>query len=97
MKILPDTVVDVWKGGWNNTIARVTEAGFHSVLSAPFYLNYISHGLDWLKYYSVEPTDFECSSAFATSRSWAAWKRACGANSWMLQTSCRECGPAPVP
>mmetsp|Transcript_42112 Transcript_42112/g.82721 ORF Transcript_42112/g.82721 Transcript_42112/m.82721 type:complete len:441 (-) Transcript_42112:324-1646(-) len=61
VQILPDTVVDVWKGGWNNTIAKVTEAGFHSVLSAPFYLNYISYGLDWLKYYAVEPTDFTCS------------------------------------
>ena len=23
--ILPDTVVDVWKGGWNDTLARVTK------------------------------------------------------------------------
>jgi hexosaminidase len=60
---LPDTVVDVWKGGnWPTTMGKVTEAGFHSVLSAPFYLNYISYGLDWVNYYNVEPTNFTCPS-----------------------------------
>ena len=28
------------------------------MLSAPFYLNYISYGEDWPKYYSVEPSNF---------------------------------------
>jgi len=58
-KILPDTVIDVWKGGnWQDEMANVTSAGFHSVLSAPFYLNYISYGEDWPKYYAVDPTNF---------------------------------------
>jgi hypothetical protein len=58
-KILPDTVIDVWKGGnWQDEIANVTRDGFHAVLSAPFYLNYISYGEDWPKYYSVEPSNF---------------------------------------
>lgn len=60
VQILPDTVVNVWKGGWNETMAKATKAGYHTVLSAPFYLNYISYGEDWNKYYAVEPTDFEC-------------------------------------
>eukprot|EP00043_Microstomoeca_roanoka_P004994 m.53038 g.53038 ORF g.53038 m.53038 type:complete len:523 (-) comp12750_c0_seq1:250-1818(-) len=64
VKILPDTVVDVWKSeGWNDTMARVTQAGYNSVLSAPFYLNYISYGEDWPNYYSVEPTDFDAPQA----------------------------------
>jgi hexosaminidase len=50
VQILDDTVVNVWKGGWNETMAKVTKAGYHSVLSAPFYLNYISYGEDWNKY-----------------------------------------------
>jgi len=58
-KIAPDTVIDVWKGGnWQEDMANVAKAGFHSVLSAPFYLNYISYGEDWPKYYSVEPSNF---------------------------------------
>ena len=58
-KIAPDTVIDVWKGGnWQDEMANVTKAGFHSVLSAPFYLNYISYGEDWPKYYQVEPSNF---------------------------------------
>ena len=52
-------MIDVWKGGnWQDEMAAVTSAGFHSVLSAPFYLNYISYGEDWPKYYSVEPSNF---------------------------------------
>ena len=36
VKILPDTVVEVWKGGnWQDDMARVSAAGYHSVLSAP--------------------------------------------------------------
>ena len=58
-KILADTVIDVWKGAnWQSEMENVTKAGFHSVLSAPFYLNYISYGEDWPKYYSVEPSNF---------------------------------------
>jgi len=59
-KIQPDTVVEVWKQeSWQQNMADVTKAGFHSVLSAPYYLNYISYGADWKKYYQIEPTDFE--------------------------------------
>ena len=63
-KIAPDTVIDVWKGGdWQNEMAAVTKAGFHSVLSAPYYLNYISYGEDWPKYYTVEPSNFTGGAA----------------------------------
>lgn len=45
-EIAPDTVIDVWKGGdWPAEMAKVATAGFHSVLSAPFYLNYIGCSL----------------------------------------------------
>lgn len=56
--VRPDTVVDVWKGGWQTTIAKSTAAGYKSILSSPWYLNYISYGEDWPTYYKVEPLDF---------------------------------------
>ncbi len=64
-KILPDTVVEVWKDvndvgnkSWADSLASVTAAGYHSILASPFYLNYISYGADWKKYYQVEPSNF---------------------------------------
>jgi len=54
----PDTVIDVWRGSWQSTIAATTAAGYQSILASPWYLNYISYGNDWVNYYKVEPTDF---------------------------------------
>eukprot|EP00929_Paragymnodinium_shiwhaense_P026793 TRINITY_DN1584_c0_g1_i1.p1 TRINITY_DN1584_c0_g1~~TRINITY_DN1584_c0_g1_i1.p1 ORF type:complete len:276 (-),score=51.20 TRINITY_DN1584_c0_g1_i1:323-1150(-) len=42
----------------NQELERVTQKGFHSVLSAPFYLNIVDYGMDWIKYYKVEPSNF---------------------------------------
>ena len=58
--ILPDTIVNVWKGAhnasdWQRELKAVAKAGYRAVLSAPWYLNYISYGQDWQTYYSTEP------------------------------------------
>jgi len=39
-------------------LSSVTGAGFTAILAAPWYLDYISYGQDWKKYYSVEPLNF---------------------------------------
>jgi len=56
-----DTVVHVWKGrnAWQDEMAKVTRKGLHAILSSPWYLNYISYGIDWKKYYMVDPLDFD--------------------------------------
>jgi hexosaminidase len=63
VKILPDTVVEVWRGSWQTTIAKTTAAGYRSLLASPWYLNLISYGADWVNYYQVEPLDFPGTAA----------------------------------
>ncbi|XP_026504923.1 beta-hexosaminidase subunit beta [Terrapene carolina triunguis] len=59
VKIKPDTIVEVWIGTlYTAELSRVTGAGFTTILAAPWYLDYISYGQDWKKYYSVEPLNF---------------------------------------
>lgn len=55
----PDTVVHVWKGGnYVDEMSRVTAKGYTTILSAPWYLDYISSTQDWQKYYKVELLNF---------------------------------------
>lgn len=52
-------MVQVWIGnGYTRELSRVTGAGFAAILAAPWYLDYISYGQDWKKYYSIEPLNF---------------------------------------
>lgn len=44
--------------GANDEMSKVTAAGFTTILSAPWYLDYISYAQDWQKYYRVEPLSF---------------------------------------
>lgn len=41
-----------------NEMANVTRAGYRALLSAPWYLNRISYGQDWIGAYKVEPLSF---------------------------------------
>lgn len=62
VKVNNQTVIEVWKNWeshrWNETIANVTKAGYNAILSAPWYLNYIKYGVDWIDRYMVEPHNF---------------------------------------
>ncbi|KAF7401317.1 hypothetical protein HZH68_007137 [Vespula germanica] len=56
---LPDTtVVHVWTGRWQNELERATKAGHPVLLSACWYLDHISNGGDWKKYYTCDPLGF---------------------------------------
>lgn len=47
--------MDVWKGEiWKPSIANATKAGFRTILSAPFYLNYISYGCFFVSFLPFE-------------------------------------------
>jgi hexosaminidase len=57
-QVLSDTVIEVWKGGEKDELAKVTAAGLKAILASPWYLDYISYGNDWVKYYNEEPLNF---------------------------------------
>ena len=59
-----DTVVHVWiADNWKTEMARVTKSGYNTLLSAPWYLDWISWSQDWIKYYEVEPLAFNATEA----------------------------------
>lgn len=46
-------------GMYDEEMSNVTAAGYTTILSSPWYLDYISYGQDWLKYYKAEPLNFK--------------------------------------
>jgi len=57
-------IVHVWKKeDWQNVTLEATKEGMQVLLSAPWYLNYISYGIDWPNYYKIDPQDFNGSNA----------------------------------
>lgn len=56
---LPNTtVVHVWEGEWRSLLKTITEAGYQTLLSTCWYLDHLSTGGDWKKFYSCDPHDF---------------------------------------
>ncbi|XP_076359250.1 beta-hexosaminidase subunit beta-like isoform X2 [Tachypleus tridentatus] len=71
VKAAEDTIVEVWKDKyldskldyWYNYIKNIAAKNYTMVLSAPWYLNYISYGQDWKKYYEADPRGFDGTEA----------------------------------
>ncbi|XP_057276784.1 beta-hexosaminidase subunit alpha [Pezoporus wallicus] len=64
VKLRPDSIIHVWKTSkpYMEEMADVTKAGYHALLSTPWYLNRISYGQDWMAAYQVEPLKFKGSA-----------------------------------
>ncbi|KAH0628028.1 hypothetical protein JD844_008684 [Phrynosoma platyrhinos] len=59
VQLQPDTVVEVWMPRmYQEELRKVTKEGYPAILAAPWYLDIISYGQDWKRYYSVEPLNF---------------------------------------
>lgn len=48
---------------WQEELYNVTAAGHKAIVSSPWYLNYISYGLDWPQYLQSDILDFGGSAA----------------------------------
>lgn len=58
----------VWiNNNYAGEMSRVTAKSYTTILSAPWYLDYISSTQDWQRYYKVEPLDFDGQSLYSTA------------------------------
>ena len=57
--VKPDTIIEIWKKeNWESVVDAVTKAGLRTIVSSPWYLNYISYGSDSMKIYLEDPQAF---------------------------------------
>lgn len=58
-EVTPDTIIEAWKKeNWEGVVYNITQAGLRTIVSSPWYLNYISYGSDAMKIYLEDPQAF---------------------------------------
>ena len=65
LAIKPETIIHAWLPKWKDVFRNATSEGHRCILSACWYLNRISYGEDWKKFYQCDPR-----SAFDASTPW---------------------------
>lgn len=59
VRLNKNTIVHVWKSFlFGLELAKVTSSGYRALAYSCWYLNYISYGIDWEKYYTCDLHDF---------------------------------------
>ncbi|CAG9813344.1 unnamed protein product [Phaedon cochleariae] len=58
VKLPTETIVQVWKGPWEQTMSEVTLSGKTAILSSCWYLDHLDSYGDWQKFYNCEPYNF---------------------------------------
>lgn len=58
VRLYNGTVVHVWTGNRQDLLYRITRDGLSALLSSCWYLDHLSTGGDWRKFYNCEPHDF---------------------------------------
>uniref|UniRef100_A0A1L8DQZ7 Beta-hexosaminidase n=1 Tax=Nyssomyia neivai TaxID=330878 RepID=A0A1L8DQZ7_9DIPT len=56
------TVVHVWTGDRKQLLSQITRSGLPVLLSSCWYLDHLSTGGDWTKFYNCDPLDFPGTS-----------------------------------
>lgn len=58
VRLEPGTIVHVWTGSRSKLLNDITKQGLPALLSSCWYLDHLSTGGDWKKFYECEPSDF---------------------------------------
>lgn len=58
VRLATETIVHIWTGDTSALLNRVTGAGLPALTSTCWYLDHLSTGGDWRKYYVCDPHDF---------------------------------------
>lgn len=63
VRLAPGTIVHIWTGDSSKLLNRVTNASLPALLSSCWYLDHLSTGGDWHKYYVCDPHNFDGTAA----------------------------------
>lgn len=58
VRLAPGTIVHIWTGDTSSLLNSVTGAGLPALASTCWYLDHLSTGGDWRKYYACDPHNF---------------------------------------